>query len=152
MFEKKLDAKFGRRNFIKAGGLSLFSGVTFLNGRTDHSSIIEHDILKRDRSAIKFTRDGIDMSPMEYSSLLYEMSSGNKIEVDNYSRGGDVRKLEKTFAEMTGKEDGMFVTTGTLANHIALRNLSGDRKRVGRNQNKTFTFYLDPCFRRDDNF
>ena len=130
MFEKKLDAKFGRRNFIKAGGLSLFSGVTFLNGRTDHSSIIEHDILKRDRSAIKFTRDGIDMSPMEYSSLLYEMSSGNKIEVDNYSRGGDVRKLEKTFAEMTGKEDGMFVPTGTLANHIAVRNLSGDRKRV----------------------
>ncbi len=130
MFKGKSDIKFGRRNFIKVGGLSLFSGSTLLRSGQISSSIEKPDLLIRDRSAIKFTRDGLDLSPLEYSSLLNEMSSGNKIEVDNYSRGGVVRKLEKTFAEMTGKEEGMFVPTGTLANHIAVRNLSGDRKRV----------------------
>lgn len=130
MFKEKTATKFGRRNFIKVGGLSLFSGGALLRSGQTSSSNKESDLLVRDRSAIKFTRDGLDLSPLEYSSLLYELSSNGKIEVDNYSRGGDVRKLEKTFAEMTGKEDAMFVPTGTLANHIAIKTLTVEKKRV----------------------
>jgi len=130
MFKERSGAKIGRRNFIKVGGLSLFSGGAFLRSGELSKHTKESDSLAGDRSAIKFTRDGLDLSPLEYSSLLYELSAGNKIEVDNYSRGGDVRRLEKTFAEMTGKEDGMFVPTGTLANHIAIKTLAAERKRV----------------------
>ncbi len=130
MFKEKTATKFGRRNFIKVGGLSIFSGGALLRSGQISSSNKESDQLARDRSAIKFTRDGLDLSPLEYSSLLYKLSSKGEVEVDNYSREGDVGKLEKIFAEMTGKEDGMFVPTGTLANHIAIKTLTAKKKRV----------------------
>ncbi|MBK8283793.1 MAG: DegT/DnrJ/EryC1/StrS family aminotransferase [Ahniella sp.] len=49
---------------------------------------------------------------------------------DNYSLGGEVEKLERQFAELLGKEAAMFVPTGTLANHLAIRTLAGNRRRV----------------------
>ena len=70
------------------------------------------------------------MTPIEYSALLYDLSSSDGISTDNYSLGGDVRTLEETFAELTGKEDGIFMPSGTLANHLAVRKLSGKNKRV----------------------
>ncbi|MCP4291125.1 MAG: hypothetical protein GY780_04755 [bacterium] len=45
-------------------------------------------------------------------------------------KGGVIKKLETKFAKMLGKETAVFLPTGTLANHIALRRLVGSRKRV----------------------
>ncbi len=120
-----------RRDFLKAGGFSVFGlGVSgYLKGNSDVFSKKEPELLRK-KSAVKFTRDGIDMSPLEYSELLFKLSSGNKIVADNYSRNGSVEELEKKFAELTGKESGVFMPTGTLANHIAVRKLSGGKKRV----------------------
>jgi hypothetical protein len=64
----KMSGKFGRRYFIKAGGLSLFSGGSLLHSKQIPKSVKEPDRLKRDRSAVKFTRDGLDMTPIEYFS------------------------------------------------------------------------------------
>jgi threonine aldolase len=125
-----MNGKLGRRDFIKAGGLSLFSGGSLLRSEQPRRSGKENDRLVRDRSAVKFTRDGLDMTPLEYSALLNDISSSDGISTDNYSLGGDVRKLEETFAELTGKEDGIFMPTGTLANHLAVRKLSGKNKRA----------------------
>jgi len=125
-----MNRKFGRRGFIRAAGLSLFPGGALLGSEQTWKSDKESDRLKRDRSAVKFTRDGLDMTALEYSALLYGLSSSDGISTDNYSLGGDVRTLEETFAELTGKEDGIFMPTGTLANHLAVRKLSGKNKRV----------------------
>ena len=53
-----------------------------------------------------------------------------KIKEDNYSNGGVVEELENKFAALLGKESAVFMPTGTLANHIAVRELAGKRKRV----------------------
>lgn len=106
------------------------SGGSLLGSQRIGKTVKAPDHLKIDRSAIKFTRDGLDMTALEYSALLYELSSADGISIDNYSLGGDVKILEGTFAELTGKESGIFIPTGTLANHMAVRKLAGNHKRV----------------------
>jgi len=67
---------------------------------------------------VQFVRDGLDLSPAEYSRLLVELSEG--IEVDEYSCGGVVQELEVKLAEQLGKEAAVFLPTGTLANQLAV--------------------------------
>jgi threonine aldolase len=49
---------------------------------------------------------------------------------DSYTRGGTVEKLEHRFAEALGKEAAVFMPTGTLANHLAIRRLCGVKPRA----------------------
>jgi threonine aldolase len=74
--------------------------------------------------------DGIPHTPEEYSQLLLKISAGGKIEPDDYSRGGVVEQLESRMAVMLGKEAAVWLPTGTLANHLAVRMLAGPKRRV----------------------
>jgi threonine aldolase len=73
--------------------------------------------------------DGIPLSPAEYATLLASLAQGG-LAADEYSRGGAVEALEAQFARLLGTEAAVFVPTGTLANHLAVRTLSGARLRV----------------------
>jgi threonine aldolase len=72
--------------------------------------------------------DGIHHTPAEYSALLEKLSP--TIEPDDYSRGGVVAKLEQSVAAALGKETAVWLSTGTLANHLAVRLLAGEKRRV----------------------
>jgi threonine aldolase len=117
-----------RRDFVKLGGLVGLGGVfdkeVLFQERAETKAFIQES------QAVTFTRDGIDLSPLEYSRLLFELAEAGKISADNYSRGGTVEELEVMFAELLGKESAVFMPTGTLANHIALRKLAGEDKKV----------------------
>lgn len=52
------------------------------------------------------------------------------LKADSYSLGGTVEQLEKKCAEMLGKEAAVFMPTGTLANHLAIRKLCGIKPRA----------------------
>jgi threonine aldolase len=120
--------EINRRDFVKLGGLAGIGGM--LDARVLSPESSKTRDLDRMQKTVKFTRDGIDLSPLEYSQLLFELAEAGKIEADNYSRGGTVEELEVTFAELLGKESAVFMPTGTLANHIALRKLAGEDKKV----------------------
>lgn len=77
---------------------------------------------------LHFSGDGLFLSPLEYAELLVNL--GKDTQRDNYMAGGVVEKLETRFAEVLGKERSLFVPTGTLANHLALRHLARGRTRV----------------------
>ncbi|HEB53415.1 MAG TPA: hypothetical protein ENI87_09200 [bacterium] len=81
---------------------------------------------------VNFTRDGLDLSPVEQAALLGELAAASDFAVDSYSRGGVVEQLERKFARELGKEAAVFVPTGTMANHMALRRLCkrGNGRRV----------------------
>ena len=49
---------------------------------------------------------------------------------DSYSLGGVVEQLEEAFARVLQKERAIFMPTGTLANHMAVRALAGGSSRV----------------------
>ena len=75
------------------------------------------------------TGDGVNLTPAEYAQLLARITaSGSK--PDSYLKGGAVEELENRLAKMLGKERGLFLPTGTLANHLGVRLLAGSRKRV----------------------
>ena len=49
---------------------------------------------------------------------------------DSFARGGTVDRLEQRCAQMLGKEAAVFMPTGTLANHLAIRQLCGVQPRA----------------------
>ena len=75
------------------------------------------------------TGDGIPHTPADYSRLLARLAE-RKLAPDNYSRGGVVEELELRMASLLGKEKAVWLPTGTLANHLAVRQLAGSRRRV----------------------
>lgn len=86
--------------------------------------------IKKLQNAVKFTRDGLDLHPAEYAALLSQLADEGKIPVDNYSRGGAVEALEEKFAQFLDKESAVFMPTGTLANHLAVRKQAKNGRRV----------------------
>lgn len=79
---------------------------------------------------VDFIHDGLVLTPKEYGSLLMQLADEGKIKPDYYSNGGVVEELEAVFAKLFGKESAVFMPTGTLANHIAVRRLAGQNRRV----------------------
>lgn len=78
-----------------------------------------------DRQVIA-TGDGIPLTPAEYTALLQKLNPTK----DNYSQKGVVEELEKRVAAALGKEYAVWMPTGTLANHLAVRLLAGEKRRV----------------------
>ena len=72
------------------------------------------------------TGDGVNLAPQEYLRLLSKLEPSP----DLYMKGGTVEELEGRFAKALGKEKALFFPTGTLANHVAVRLLAGERKHV----------------------
>ena len=78
---------------------------------------------------VSLTGDGVNLSPAEYAQLLSTLTAGDR-KADVYLKGGAVEELESRFAKLLGKERGLFFPTGTLANHVAVRLLAGERRHV----------------------
>jgi threonine aldolase len=116
-----------RRNFFKIGTAS---GALGLNSALlPFASAKEEKNEPADKS-VHFLTDGLFLTPEEYSQLLVRICKERGIEQDRYLSGGSVQELETTFAKLLGKESAVFVPTGTLANHLALRVLCGGKSRV----------------------
>ena len=80
--------------------------------------------------AIHFTSDGLALSPAEYSRLLARLAEEDGIAADEFSLGGAVARLELQMAALLGKETAIFMPSGTLANHLAVRLLAQCGRRV----------------------
>jgi threonine aldolase len=74
--------------------------------------------------------DGLGLTPREYVALLGKLMEEQPPQADNYSNGGTVEELEGQFAQLLGKPAAIFLPTGTLANHLAVRKLAGNDRRV----------------------
>ena len=74
--------------------------------------------------SVQFRSDGLGLSPAEYAQLLGEIVATRGICTDDYSCGGVVAELEAKMATLLGKEAAVFLPTGTLANHLAVRLLA----------------------------
>lgn len=117
---------FKRRDFLKLGGLSAIglANISFSSPFGTNLQTLENS------DQLNFIYDGIGLSSSDYTHILNQLSKNQKIEVDYYSNGGVVEELEKKMAEILGKESAIFMPTGTLANHIAVRKLAGKNKRI----------------------
>ena len=80
--------------------------------------------------AVVFRGDGEPRSPEMMAGRLAEIAGSVGIEADSYSLGGVVEEVERRMADMLGKEAAAFMPTGTLANHLAIRNQCVGRPRA----------------------
>src|SRR5205823_10237421 len=83
-----------------------------------------------DQPIVQFRSDGLGLSPAAYARLLAEIAESRGVAEDDYSRGGIVAELEYRIAALLGKEAAVFMPSGTLANHLALRLLARSGRRV----------------------
>jgi threonine aldolase len=122
----KENTSMERRDFLKIGGLSATSGIFV------HSSLVRSEGAKNGGFArhVDFTGDGLSLSPLEYATELRRIAGENGFEADYYTLGGSIEALERKFAALLGKERAVFVPTGTLANHLAIRHLAGNDRRA----------------------
>lgn len=115
-----------RRQFLAVGGLAAATPVLGQAAGIPSNGSPAESLFKR----VDFISDGLGLDAREYSTLLLEAAAAEDFERDYYSIGGPVANLERKFARLLGKEAAMFVPTGTLANHLAVRTLAGDDRRV----------------------
>ena len=107
----------GRRRFMKLMAATPLLGAV-------SSTVVDAD------EPVKLYGDGLSLTPAEYVELLQKILDERGIEADFYSRGGVVEELETKMAAALGKERAIYFPTGTLANHVAVRVLAGERTRV----------------------
>ncbi|MGY0612136.1 threonine aldolase family protein [Luteimonas sp. A501] len=114
-----------RRRFLGVSGAAAASPMLAALG-TPATASATATLFKR----VNFASDGLGLSPAEYAALLGEVVAEDGFKPDYYSQGGVIRELERKFARLLSKEDAIYLPTGTLANHLAVRKLAGDDRRV----------------------
>ena len=117
-----------RRRFLRLGsfgaGLTAgLPGLSFGGERADAAPGAEE-------RTVRLSGDGLGLSPMQYAALLNRIVEEKGIAPDSYTLGGVVEELEEQFARLLGKERAIFMPTGTLANHMAVRALAAGSSRV----------------------
>lgn len=79
---------------------------------------------------VSLAGDNVPAKVAQYPAKLAELLKASTDVNDFYLVEGAVGALETQFATLLGKEDAAFMPTGTMANQIAIRLLSGGRSRV----------------------
>src|SRR5215475_8539417 len=79
---------------------------------------------------VHFRSDGLALTPAEYAEVLTRLAKNGGIAADEFSRDGTVAVLEERMAAILGKEAAVFLPSGTLANHLALRLLATRGRRI----------------------
>ncbi len=85
---------------------------------------VDHDTL------VLLAGDALPRNPAREPARLQALLDKHAKPVDGYLAGGAVAELEAKFSSLLGKEDTVFMPTGTLANHVALRLLCGEAKHA----------------------
>lgn len=115
-----------RRQFIASGGLVAAAGAAAQAA----GALPAADAGRKLFNHVNFLSDGLGLDPHEYVALLGNVAAARELQADDYSSGGAVEELEHKFAQLLGKERAIFLPTGTLANHLAVRKLAGSDRRV----------------------
>jgi threonine aldolase len=121
----KNQASFHRRRFLQLSGLS--TAAAALPGSSLFAAAAAAPAEDR---TVRLSGDGVGLSPAQYAALLHRLIDEHNIVADSYSLGGVVEELEAQCARILGKERAIFMPTGTLANHMAVRALAGGSSRV----------------------
>jgi len=112
-----------RRRFLEIGTLGVgYSALAPHAGATQSN--------RRTTNRVRMVGDGLGLSPSELADTWTQLATNGEIEPDSYSNGGTVEQLEKSCATVLGKERAVFMPTGTLANHLAVRELAAEHGRA----------------------
>jgi threonine aldolase len=112
-----------RRRFLAAAGVPALAFGAVRSATAGAPA----DVVDR---TIRLSGDGVGLTPTQYAALVVRLLDEKSMTPDSYSLGGIVEELEARCARLLGKERAIFMPTGTLANHMAVRALAGGSSRV----------------------
>ncbi len=113
-----------RRRFLQAGAAGLGIGVLESGAAAQGGAGAASSAASSTSTRVRMTGDGLGLTAAEQGRLLTRLADDGRITRDSYSNGGTVEALEAQFAAALGKERAVFMPTGTLANHLAVRALA----------------------------
>src|SRR5262245_53598128 len=116
-----------RRIFLQSGVACAELG---LNSRAFSAPFLDENGNPPLGKSVHFLTDGPMLTPLDYAELLVRLSKEKQVVADTYLQGGSVAEMEGAFAKVLGKESAVFVPTGTLANHLAIRVQGAGKGRV----------------------
>jgi threonine aldolase len=127
-------ATIDRRELLQLGGLAalpVFMGKpsTFARSASADNEGLPPPTVDEEH-IVRLSGDGLGLTPPQYARLLTRLLDEKKITPDSYTLGGTVEELETQCAKILGKERAIFMPTGTLANHMAVRALANGPSRV----------------------
>ena len=121
----------GRRRFLQTGALGLGAGALGAGPAAGQGGgVVSGSEAEASAGRVRMSGDGLGLTPADQGRLLSRLADEGRIDRDSYSNGGVVAELEERFAALLGKERAVFMPTGTLANHLAVRALAGGRGRA----------------------
>lgn len=116
--------KLNRRDFLKSSGLSVLPLCV---------PVVVTGMAKRsieDIPVVNLISDGPGSNPADMLDKLQKINKKKAIEPDFYGYEGDMDELLEKFRVLTGKEKAVYMPSGTMANQLALKVLSGDNTKV----------------------
>ncbi|MEE2637030.1 MAG: beta-eliminating lyase-related protein [Acidobacteriota bacterium] len=120
-----------RRRFLETGALGVGAGLLEPSASMAQGGAgVLRAALTPDSRRVRMSGDGLGLTPAGQARLLSRLAEEGQIIRDSYSNGGIVEELEDAFAKRLGKERAVFMPTGTLANHLAVRALAGGTGRA----------------------
>ena len=127
--------KNSRREFLKTG--ALLGGAFVLPGAAatvmqlpENRGRVAAPKADKLRKPVSFVSDSSYVSPEEYLQKLQAISQQEAITPDFYGNGGATKALEEKFAQLLGKEQAIYLPTGTMANQVAMKLLNGNNTKV----------------------
>jgi threonine aldolase len=118
---------FNRRSFLKYSSLATTPLVIPTTAFRFEPIVNEEKIGKKQ---INFITDSPLWNAKQYSEQLKNAVNNLTNVQDFYGYGGAVTQLCDYFAKATGKERAVYLPTGTLANNLAIKVLSGNKTKV----------------------
>jgi len=120
---------FNRRRLFQLAGLAAGAGLppSAFAGLRPEAIVAAAETGER---TVSLSGDGVGLTPAQYAALMVRLLDEKAMTPDSYSLGGIVEELESQCARLLGKERAIFMPTGTLANHMAVRALAGGSSRV----------------------
>ena len=120
-----------RRRFLQTSALGLGAGAIGPSLAAGQGGGAESGSATEPAAGrVRMSGDGLGLTPADHGRILGRLAEEGRIARDSYSNGGVVGELEERFAALLGKERAVFMPTGTLANHLAVRALAGGRGRA----------------------
>jgi threonine aldolase len=116
-----------RRRFLETAATTAGAGLL---GPGAARAVAASPAADEANETVRLSGDGVGLSAAEYARLLNQLATARAIPTDSFSIGGVVTELEREMASFLGKERAVYMPTGTLANHLAIRVLAGGPSRV----------------------
>lgn len=118
---------YNRRKFLQLSGLTT---LAFIPPCVAFASPQKTYDFPEGNNAVSFVDDGPMFNAAEYISKLDQINKSAPIKRDFYGNGGTLDILLKKFINITGKEDAIYMPSGTMANQLAIHVLSGENTKV----------------------